>query len=887
MKIKVIFLYIGLFVFLSNAFAQTVEIDGIAYNLSLNLTASVTSKNSYYSGDITIPSTVTYNGINYSVTSIGDEAFEYCRGLTSITIPNSVTSIGDYVFYGCRGLTSITIPNSVTSIGNFAFGSCSGLTSVTIPNSVTSIGTSAFENCRGLTSITIPNSVTSIGNSAFGFCVGLTSIIVELGNSVYDSRNNCNAIIQTSTNELIAGCKNTVIPNSVTSIGDDAFSGCDSLTSINIPNSVTSIGNFAFWSCDSLTSITIPNSVTSIGGSAFGGCAGLTSIIVELGNSEYDSRNNCNAIIETSTNKLIAGCKNTVIPNSVTSIEDRAFYGCRGLTSITIPNSVTSIGYQAFSWCESLTSITIPNSVTSIGDDAFFYCSGLTSVNLVTPSSITEFGYNAFDNTPWLTNQPDGVVYLGDVLYSYKGSMPQNTSVIVNSGTKAISSSAFSGCSGLTSITIPNSVTSIGSSAFRNCSGLTSVIIGNSVTSIGEWAFEGCSGLTSITIPNSVTNIGSSAFRNCSGLTSVIIGNSVTSIGNRAFSDCSGLTSITIPNSVTSIGYSAFSGCSGLTSVIIGNSVTSIGTYAFQDCVQLTSITCEAKTPPYCDTYFNSFENIPANCTIKVPCGCLEAYNRAPWYNYQLTIVPPPSLQVQPSNESLGSTKIDQEVDCDSTAIVSATANYGYHFVQWTDSATSNPRTIKLTQDTLLTAMFAKNSYKITTQSTVSQVCAISAPMQAEYLDTVEIVVSILNPSYRFRYWNDGNTENPRSVVLTQDTAFTATVNNLYVLSGVSEHGIITGAGDYPYGSYVMLAVIPDQGYKFLRWSDGTIYNPYSLVLEKDLMVEAIMEPVASEVDEHESDDHSATKIMKDGAIYIIKNGQMYNLYGTLIEGTE
>ena len=841
MKIKVIFLYIGLFVFLSNAFAQKVEIDGIAYNLSSDLTASVTSKNPDYSGDITIPSTVTYNGINYSVSSIGDSAFYFCYSLTSITIPNSVTLIGDRAFSWCRSLTSITIPNSVTSIGFQAFIWCEGLTSITIPNSVTSIGDDAFYGCRDL-----------------------TSIIVELGNSVYDSRNNCNAIIETSTNKLIAGCKNTVIPNSVTSIGDDAFYACDSLTSITIPNSVTSIGNFAFGFCDGLTSITIPNSVTSIGGSAFGGCAGLTSIIVELGNSVYDSRNNCNAIIQTSTNELIAGCKNTVIPNSVTSIGDYAFGWCDSLTSITIPNSVTSIGSAAFYSCDGLTSITIPNSVTSIGSAAFYGCSSLTSVNLVTPSSITYIGSSAFAETPWLTNQPDGVVYLGDVLYSYKGSMPQNTSVIVNSGTKAISTSAFSGCSGLTSITIPNSVTSIGGSAFYNCSGLTS-----------------------ITIPNSVTSIGTSTFRDCYRLTSITIPNSVTSIGNFAFQDCSSLTSLTIPNSVTSIGEQAFRGCSGLTSVIIGNSVTSIRSNAFRDCVQLTSITCEAKTPPYCDTYFNSFENIPANCTIKVPCGCLEAYNRAPWYNYQLAIIPPPSLQVQSSNESLGSTKIDQEVDCDSTAIVSATANYGFHFVQWTDSATSNPRTIKLTQDTLLTAKFAKNSYKITTQSTVSQVCAISAPKQAEYLDTVEIVVSILDSSYRFRYWNDGNTENPRRVVLTQDTAFIATVSNQYVLSGVSEHGTITGAGEYPYGSYVMLAVIPDQGYKFLRWSDGTIYNPYSLVLEKDVTVEAIMEPVASEVDEHESDDHSATKIMKDGAIYIIKNGQMYNLYGTLIEGTE
>ena len=192
-----------------------------------------------------------FNEFQYfiGVKSIGSSAFSNCSGLTSITIPNSVTSIGSYAFSGCSGLTSITIPNSVTSIGSSAFSGCSGLTSITIPNSVTSIGSYAFSGCSGLTSITIPNSVTSIGNYAFRSCSGLISIKVEDGNPKYDSRNNCNAIIQKSNNSLIVGCKNTVIPNSVTNIGEYAFSECYGLTSITIPNSVTSIGSFAFSWC--------------------------------------------------------------------------------------------------------------------------------------------------------------------------------------------------------------------------------------------------------------------------------------------------------------------------------------------------------------------------------------------------------------------------------------------------------------------------------------------------------------------------------------------------------------------------------------------------------------------------------------------------------------
>ena len=471
-------------------YPKTVEIDGIYYNLvTWAKQAEVTRNPNEYRGAVNIPETVSYNGVTYSVTSIGDGAFR-SSGLTSVTIGNSVKSIGNYAFYKCYNLTSVTIGNSVTSIGSGAFSDCSYLEKVIVPNIAAWCGI-AFED--------------------------------ENANPLYRAHH----LYSDETTEIT----NLIIPNSVTSIGYLAFRGCSGLTSVNIPNSVTSIGKSAFDGCSGLTSVTIPNSVKSIGYRAFYNCSGLKKVIVpdiaawcSIDFADYyDADMWVNPFIDVddySANPLYYArhlysdetteITNLIIPNSVTSIGGYAFWNCRALTSVTIPNSVTSIGWRAFQDCSGLTSVTIPNSVKRIEWHAFRDCSGLTSVTI--PNSVKSIGGIAFQDCSGLT------------------------SVTIPNSVTRIEWHAFDGCSGLTSVTIPNSVTSIQNDAFRYCLGLTSVTIPNSVTSIGDRAFAYCTGLTSVNIGNGVKSIGSSAFADCAELTDVYCyAESVPSTNSNAF----------------------------------------------------------------------------------------------------------------------------------------------------------------------------------------------------------------------------------------------------------------------------------------------------------------------------------------------------------------
>lgn len=762
------------------------------------------------------------------VEKFGKNAFAYCDKMTYFTFPDFAKEVSDAMFYKCSMLSNVNMKN-VERIGNNAFSDCGSIKEVNIPGSVKEIGEDAFvytnvKNvvipegvkkigdkafalCAKLESVEISSTVDSIGSSLFWNCNNLNKLTVNVNNKFFDSRNNCNAFIETATGKLVAGCKNTVFEMGIKSIGDGAFWGCEGLSnavlpkgvkyiernafrectglnSLQIPSSVDSIARLAFYDCNrlkdvyvgwkvpyvpeadnvfnesqignmtlhcvdgsselykdaplwrnfgdivpdavlgipnneihytsrdgnvvdlfdssdcnvsvvdntyengkgvvrfdgdlkkigkllffnvrNLTSIVMPESVTEIGDSAFAYCSNLTDIVLsdnlqsigvggfalstrckvidlpegllsigddaflavsaltmieipasvenigvgifsECSNlknivvregGKYNSRNNCNAIIETATGKLVAGCNYSTVPDGVTSIAARAFDGCRKMESIVLPNSVKNIGRMAFESCLNLSSITWPETMDSIAENAFSNCSQLNNVvlpegieriedytfgytgveNIVIPNSVAYISVNAFDNCVHIQTisvKDNNSVYdsrdnCNAIIFTDNDSLVLGSfNTVIPNTVKIIGEKAFAANMHLNNMDIPNGVTSIGNEAFYYCSSLESVKIPDSVTHIGKMAFY-CTGINNIEIPEGVTGIEEDVLNSCGNLESVVFKGDVKYIADMAFAFCSSLKSVTIPASVDSIGESAFWFDESLTDVYVG-----------------------------------------------------------------------------------------------------------------------------------------------------------------------------------------------------------------------------------------------------------------------------------------------------------------------------
>ncbi len=560
------------------------KVDGLCYvkksdSVSVALTREKYSNDnySYLSGEIVIPSAVTYNDVTYPVTSIAHDAFTYCGSITSVIIPNTVTSIGSEAFARCTGLMNVSIPESVIDIGSSAFINCSSLARIAIPNSVTTIGACAFASCSSLTEINIPNMLTKIENRLFSNCSSLT---------------------------------NLTLPNSVTAIDREAFLCCISLSNIIIPDAVKSIGRLAFSRCSSLTCVVIPDSVTTVGGRAFYGCEGLESVSIGKAVTSVDSETflECPNLVELTWNAI--DCKgelgavnsqlNRVVIGPEVETLPAKFVNYSQITSLEIPNSVVTIEDEAFRSCKGLTSIAIPSSVTSIGRDAFIECSGLESIEVEEANT----HYDSRENCNAIINSESNILILGCM-----NSVVPNTIV-------AIGYRSFKDCIGLTNITIPTSVEKISGDAFYGCSRLMEITIPSSVTSIVGYPFYGCSDLETIVVEDGNPKYDSR--NNCNAI--------IQTYGNVLIAGCK---NTIVPNNVRGIGAYAFGGNAKLSSVNIPESIISIGNNAFIHCTALMEIK-SYPDPSSVSLAGGVFYNVPKNkCLLKVKDEYVNSYRNA------------------------------------------------------------------------------------------------------------------------------------------------------------------------------------------------------------------------------------------------------------------
>ena len=874
-----------------NNFKTLIIGDSIRNLLNQNTNDSVVDLTSNQFSNITsLRKVVIGNNVNI----IGDNAFSGCNRLASVYIPNSVTYIGRYSFQNCDSLRYVEIPINVEEVAERAFNSCDSLHTVVwnakkaIMNGSNSRGNNVFQNCDAVKLFIIGDSVRYMSDYALRYMHSLDTIIVrgELDSIGKYAFNRCDGLDYLSLEKGMS---------SLIKIGEGAFDDCRgfSIDSLIFSNRLVHIGYRAFYNCDSIRYVYIPHMVDTLKWEVFDDCNNIHTVVWNTNskNTELyrDSWNEYN---------MFPYVRTFVFGDSVRCIPYRALYECDSLHTVIFSNHLDSIGDQAFRNCHNLTNINLESAVNHlvyIGSSAFLGCTQLDIDSLIFGSSLKFIGSSAFINVDSLryVEIPYSVDTMGDWVFNNCDSLH---TVVWNSPRASIAGQFNT--EGIKTVIFGDSVRYIPEQALRNRNQLETVVLSNNLDSIGYQAFYGCDSLRNVNWGNSLNTlikIDGQAFYDCSllDIDSLSFGNaleyigehafsytdvkyleipySLDTIGSTAFSGCDSLTAV-IWNSTQAKPYNAFEGCDNIETFVFGDSITAIpqntmvgsssswnrtnirkmvfgerltgiASDAFRYIYNVDTIVSKASVPP---TLGNA-NSLPGYSTIidvlMVPCENTPAYlANTSWSSHFTDIVGDVHIsgnadKLAVNNPAYGSVNYD----C-STGQMTAVPNYGYHFVQWNDGVTQNPRTASLAGDVLYTAIFAKNIYTISFSDTTKGV--FTGGGQFEYLDTITIGV-VPKYGYNFASWSDGDTNTTRNVVVTENKVYVASfspiIYNITVVSNDTDMGTVSGSGMYAYNTTQTITATPTANeYCLLQWSDGNTDNPRTITVLSDTTYQAV-----------------------------------------------
>ena len=895
------------------------------YNILSESTVEVTYQVYSYSGSsnnyagltsVTIPASVTNDGKTYKVTSIGKYAFNECTKLTSVDISGSVTSIGERAFYDCKSLTSLTLHDGLTSIERSAFGYCSAMTSIDVPASVKSIGQGVFSNCKALTSVTLHEGLTSIGSSAFSSCESLVSITIP------ESVTSMDRGVFSRSPKLTS----VTLPKNLTSITDYMFGECTSLTSIVIPESVTSIGEMAFTVCG-LTSITIPKNVTSIGYCAFSYIESFTSIYVEAKTPPVCDKTCFDGVSTGIPVYVPCGAKKAYQDSAVWSaftniIEGPVYtatvqpsdknYGSATIVSntcadgLTVKATATKEHYRFVRWSDGstqnpytlvLTKDTILTAefaldehiVTATAEHGTVTGSGTyTHGTEVTLTAIADEHYHFVRWSDGSTDNPRTISVTKDSTFTAEFAQDPAAVSVYDDCSKSGKTYDFRPATGTENghtwvdLGLPS-----GLKWASNNVGATAPEDYGNYYAWGETAPKTDYSWATYKYANGA---GEKLTKYCTDA----------SYGDNGFTD--NKTTLDPEDDAAYVNWGAKwrmptdaewtelreqctwtwttqNGVNGyqVTSKTNGNSfflpaagyrgknLNSVGSFGYYWYSSLNN------DYPYRAWY----ENLKSD---RVTLG----NGGSRYYGFSVRPVCPPSANILILHIA-GCEKADT-IRCDAgqqITITAVPANEHRHFVRWSDGNTDNPRTIVVESDITLTAEFALDEHIVTATAEHGTVTG-----SGTYTHGTEVTLTaIADEHYHFVRWSDGNTDNPRTIVVESDITLAAEFAlDEHTVTATAEHGSVTGSGTYTHGAEVTLTAIPDIGYEFTQWSNGVTENPYTFSISEDIVLEAQFKPSTATETENTPAAETPQKIFRDGQVYILREGKVYTLTGVEVK---